>query len=374
MKTYLVGGAVRDQLLGLPVHERDWVVVGARPEELLAAGYLAVGKDFPVFLHPETKEEYALARTERKTGSGYHGFACHFSTDVTLEEDLARRDLTINAIAQDEAGNLIDPYGGQVDLANKTLRHVTEAFKEDPLRVLRVARFAARFEHLGFAVAPKTMSFMQEITASGELNTISRERVWREFERALQTQSPGTFLRILAKCGAFEALLDHPFCDATRIKSAAELLDKLAPRGHPAARLTQACLLHFAFESDDRMLWSQFALAFGVPKTLVRHTEIAIDNPLLLSAPPDHEGEAIYRALLNAGAFRQGDTFSALMELHTLWAESKEPEGVSYTAKWEQLAQLARRVDKSSVAANLVGAEIGQAIQKARIAVLGTSS
>ena len=179
MKTYLVGGAVRDQLLGLPVRERDWVVVGARPEELLSAGYQAVGKDFPVFLHPETKEEYALARTERKTGKGYHGFDCHFSTEVTLEEDLARRDLTINAIAQDQAGNLIDPYQGRVDLAKKTLRHVTEAFKEDPLRVLRVARFAARFTYLGFSIAPETKALMQEIAASDGLHTLSRERVCR---------------------------------------------------------------------------------------------------------------------------------------------------------------------------------------------------
>lgn len=374
METYLVGGAVRDKLLGLSVHERDWVVVGARPEELLDAGYQAVGKDFPVFLHPETKEEYALARTERKTGSGYHGFACHFSTDVTLEEDLARRDLTINAIAQDQAGNLIDPYKGQVDLANKTLRHITEAFKEDPLRVLRVARFSARFEYLEFSIATETMALMQQITASGELNTISRERVWREFERALQSRSPGTFLRVLAECGALGALLNHRFCDPTLITGAAQLLDDLAPQGHPATRLAQVCLLYLALESDEHLLWRQFTLAFGLPKTLVKQTEIAIDNPLLLSAPSHHEGEAIYQALLNAGAFRQGDTFDALMELHALWAQRRQSKGVSYKTKWERLAQLARSVDKSNVSANLMGAAIGQAIQEARITVLGQSS
>ncbi|MGL5432322.1 MAG: multifunctional CCA tRNA nucleotidyl transferase/2'3'-cyclic phosphodiesterase/2'nucleotidase/phosphatase, partial [Plesiomonas shigelloides] len=173
MQTYLVGGAVRDQLLGLNVTERDWVVVGATPEQLLAQGYQQVGRDFPVFLHPRTHEEYALARTERKQGQGYTGFVCHAAPDVTLEQDLLRRDLTINAIAQAEDGSLTDPYGGQQDLRDRWLRHVSPAFSEDPLRVLRVARFAARFAHLGFRVAPETLALMQQISASGELTHLT---------------------------------------------------------------------------------------------------------------------------------------------------------------------------------------------------------
>jgi tRNA nucleotidyltransferase (CCA-adding enzyme) len=208
MKTYLVGGAVRDGLLNLPVKERDWVVVGATPEDLLTQGYQAVGKDFPVFLHPETHEEYALARTERKTGTGYHGFDTRFSPDVTLEQDLLRRDLTINAIAQDiTSGELFDAYGGQADLNAKLLRHVSPAFVEDPLRVLRVARFAARFAPLGFTVAAATMDLMRQISASGELNTLTPERVWRETHLALCTGAPQIFLRVLRDCGALKIIL-----------------------------------------------------------------------------------------------------------------------------------------------------------------------
>ena len=374
MKTYLVGGAVRDQLLGLPVRERDWVVVGARPEELLSAGYQAVGKDFPVFLHPETKEEYALARTERKTGKGYHGFECHFSTEVTLEEDLARRDLTINAIAQDQAGILIDPYQGQVDLANKTLRHVTEAFKEDPLRVLRVARFAARFNYIGFSIAPETKALMQEIAASGELLTISRERVWREFERALQSQSPGIFLRVLEECGALAALLDLDSITTKRVADTAILLDDLAPHTDSVTRLAQAGLIFLAQEADQNALWSQFAAAFGLPKTLVQYAKIAIENPLLLSEPTNKEGKFLYQALLNAGAFRQGDAFNTLMELHDLWAKRAPYSNTSSREKWQELAQLARSIDKSSVDPDLVGPDIGYAIQDARIQALSKAS
>ncbi|MGL5532391.1 MAG: multifunctional CCA tRNA nucleotidyl transferase/2'3'-cyclic phosphodiesterase/2'nucleotidase/phosphatase, partial [Plesiomonas shigelloides] len=202
MQTYLVGGAVRDQLLGLNVTERDWVVVGATPEQLLAQGYQQVGRDFPVFLHPRTHEEYALARTERKQGQGYTGFVCHAAPDVTLEQDLLRRDLTINAIAQAEDGSLTDPYGGQQDLRDRWLRHVSPAFSEDPLRVLRVARFAARFAHLGFRVAPETLALMQQISASGELTHLTAERVWKETEKALNSAAPDVYFAVLRACGA----------------------------------------------------------------------------------------------------------------------------------------------------------------------------
>jgi tRNA nucleotidyltransferase (CCA-adding enzyme) len=202
MQSYLVGGAVRDALLGIPVQERDWVVVGGTPEQLLELGYKPVGKDFPVFLHPETDEEYALARTERKTASGYRGFTFHADPDITLEQDLWRRDLTINAIAQDDNGNLFDPCGGQSDLLEKTLRHTSPAFTEDPVRILRVARFAARFHHLGFHIAPETLSLMRIMVNNGEINALVAERVWQECDRALGEKNPQIFFDVLRQCGA----------------------------------------------------------------------------------------------------------------------------------------------------------------------------
>ena len=202
MQIYLVGGAVRDALLGVPVRERDWVVVGARPEDLERAGYKRVGRDFPVFLHPTTREEHALARTERKTGPGYRGFETHYSPDVTLEEDLRRRDLTINAMARDAAGALIDPYGGARDLAARTLRHVSAAFAEDPVRILRVARFAARYAPLGFTVAPETLALMRAMVANGEAAALVPERVWAETAKALAEPAPEAFLAVLHETGA----------------------------------------------------------------------------------------------------------------------------------------------------------------------------
>jgi tRNA nucleotidyltransferase (CCA-adding enzyme) len=206
-KTYLVGGAVRDALLGMQATERDWVVVGSTPEEMQDKGFKQVGASFPVFLHPKNGEEYALARTEKKQGHGYHGFNVDFHPGVTLEEDLQRRDLTINAIARDEDGSLVDPYGGQRDLEQKVLRHVSDAFVEDPLRVLRVARFAARFAGFGFRVHESTMALMQEITRSGELQHLAAERIWREVELAMKTEKPSVFVSVLRECGALEVLL-----------------------------------------------------------------------------------------------------------------------------------------------------------------------
>ena len=211
MKIYLVGGAVRDQLLGKPVQDKDYVVVGSTPEEMLALGYQQVGREFPVFLHPETRAEYALARTERKSGRGYGGFEVHAAQDVTLEEDLMRRDITINAIAQDENGKLIDPCGGLDDLKKKVLRHVSDAFIEDPLRVLRVARFHARLQPLGFAVADETMNRMRDITATGELADLVPERVWIEISKALMEISPSQFFLTLKDCGALQVLLPEVF-------------------------------------------------------------------------------------------------------------------------------------------------------------------
>ncbi|MGO2341884.1 multifunctional CCA addition/repair protein [Vibrio litoralis] len=207
MEIYLVGGAVRDRLLGIPSYDKDWMVVGSSPQEMLAQGFRAVGQDFPVFLHPETQEEYALARTERKSGQGYTGFECHYAPDVTLEEDLARRDLTINAIAQSPDGSLHDPYHGEKDLQARILRHVSPAFSEDPLRVLRVARFAAKLQPFGFTIAPETMLLMQQIVDSGELSYLTAERVWQEWQKSLNTDSPQVFLETLKQCGALAVIL-----------------------------------------------------------------------------------------------------------------------------------------------------------------------
>jgi tRNA nucleotidyltransferase (CCA-adding enzyme) len=206
MEIFLVGGAVRDELLGLPVGERDWVVVGATQSQMEAAGFRAVGRDFPVFLHPDTKEEYALARTERKTAPGYRGFVVNASPDVTLEEDLQRRDLTVNAIARAPDGRIVDPWGGLRDLEARVLRHVSPAFVEDPVRILRTARLAARFHELGFQVAPETLALMREMVAAGEADALVPERAWQETRRALETARPDVYLEVLRDCGALAAV------------------------------------------------------------------------------------------------------------------------------------------------------------------------
>ena len=206
MKIYLVGGAVRDELLGFPHEEKDWVVVGATPERMGALGFRPVGRDFPVFIHPESGDEYALARTERKTGKGYKGFSFFTGPEITLEDDLVRRDLTINAMARGERGELIDPYGGRRDLESRVLRHVSDAFAEDPLRVLRVARFAARYHHLGFTIAPETLALMARLASGDELHHLTPERVWSETGKALAERSPWIFIEVLRECGALAVL------------------------------------------------------------------------------------------------------------------------------------------------------------------------
>ncbi|MEM7433020.1 MAG: multifunctional CCA addition/repair protein [Pseudomonadota bacterium] len=206
MRVYLVGGAVRDERLGRPVHERDWCVVGATPDELIEQGYRPVGKDFPVFLHPETQEEYALARTERKTAPGYHGFTFNTSPDVTIEDDLSRRDFTINAMALDDDGTLIDPFGGAADLDRRVIRHVSDAFAEDPVRILRAARFAARYHDLGFLIAPATRDLMRQMVANGEVDALVPDRVWKETERALVGPNVRVYFENLRACGALAIL------------------------------------------------------------------------------------------------------------------------------------------------------------------------
>jgi len=212
MKTYLVGGAVRDEILGYPFKEKDWVVVGATVDDMITAGYQQVGKDFPVFLHPKTKEEYALARTERKTAAGYKGFEVHASPDVSLEEDLVRRDLTINAIAKDENNEYIDPYNGIPDIKNKILRHVSNAFQEDPVRILRIARFMARYAHLGFNIASETHELMKKMVSAGEVDALVPERVWQEMQKALSEQTPTAFIETLRDCGALKRIMPELDC------------------------------------------------------------------------------------------------------------------------------------------------------------------
>ncbi len=242
MKTYLVGGAVRDTLLGIESKDKDWVVVGSEPDEMLQKGFIQVGQDFPVFLHPDTKEEYALARRERKSGQGYHGFSFDTSTSVTLEQDLIRRDLSINAMAMTDKGIIIDPYGGQEDLKNKRLRHVSPAFTEDPLRVLRVARFAARFHHLGFRIAAETLSFMTDMVQSGEANHLVPERIWQETDRALSEQSPWIYFEMLKAVGCLAIVF--PELDALfGIPQPEKYHPEIDCGRHALMSLEQACYL-----------------------------------------------------------------------------------------------------------------------------------
>ncbi|HEU4665849.1 MAG TPA: multifunctional CCA addition/repair protein [Dokdonella sp.] len=262
MRIYLVGGAVRDRLLGLDVADRDFVVVGATPEDMRAAGYRPVGKDFPVFLHPATQEEYALARTERKTGRGYHGFAIHADPSVTLEQDLERRDLTINAIAMDEHGNLVDPFGGRRDLEQRVLRHVSPAFVEDPVRVLRVARFAARYAPLGFRIADDTLALMRRMVDDGEVDHLVAERVWSETRKALGEPSPSAFLRALRACGALGVVF--PEIDALYgVPQRAEFHPEIDTGVHVELVLDQAARLA---PGDDLVGWC--ALVHDLGKAL----------------------------------------------------------------------------------------------------------
>ena len=242
MQIYLVGGAVRDALLNYPVKENDWVVVGATVQHMLDQGYTQVGKDFPVFLHPKTKEEYALARTERKTAPGYTGFVVQSSADITLEDDLGRRDLTINAMARDEHGQLVDPYSGQQDLKNKLLRHVSPAFCEDPVRILRVARFAARYHHLGFTVANETLLLMQSMVKQGEVDALVAERVWQEMFKALNEKNPEIFIQTLRDCGALQKLLPEIDC-LFGVPQPEKYHPEIDTGVHTLMVLQQACLI-----------------------------------------------------------------------------------------------------------------------------------
>ena len=397
MNIYLVGGAVRDQLLGYPHSERDWVVVGARPQELLDQGFQQVGRDFPVFLHPESKEEYALARTERKKGHGYTGFEVHYDPDVTLEEDLQRRDLTINAMAKTPDGEIIDPYGGQRDLAARLLRHVSKAFVEDPLRVLRVARFAARYAHLGFGVAPETLALMAEITRQGELAHLPAERLWVEMERALREQDPAVFVQVLRDCGALEALLPevdalfgvpqtpehHPEVDtgvhtlmvleqaarlspATTVRFAA-LVHDLGKAITPEAELPR----HIAHEHRGLPLVKRLCERLKVPN---RHRQLALtvcEYHLHCHRARELRGKTLLKLLRGTGALRQPEQFEEF--LLACEADARGREGLE-SRPYPQADYLRRALAVAqSVTAlefreqGLTGKALGQAIADEQI-------
>ena len=347
MKVYLVGGAVRDELLGLPVKERDYVVVGATPEEMVAKGFKPVGKDFPVFLHPETHEEYALARTERKSGRGYKGFTVYASPEVTLEEDLKRRDLTINAMAKAEDGTLIDPFGGTKDLHDQVLRHVSEAFAEDPVRILRIARFAARF---GFKVHEQTMELMRRMVDSGEADFLVPERVWQEFARGLAEPYPELMFQVLQRSA---------------------LSRKLVPelKGAPAALARSASLpVRFAVltwgltEADVTALCERLR----APNEVRELALAAARHRLAISAAHRSNPQALLEILKRADAFRRAERFAELLEA----ARLAEP-GLD-TARIERALQAAAAVDAGAIAAKASNpAQIPQLIDEARIKAIG---
>ncbi|WKZ13279.1 MAG: multifunctional CCA addition/repair protein [Gammaproteobacteria bacterium] len=403
MQSYLVGGAVRDRLLGLPVAERDWVVVGATPGDLESFGYRRVGADFPVYLHPTTGEEYALARAERKTGRGYRGFAVAFGPEVTLEEDLRRRDLTINAIAEDADGRLIDPYGGQRDLAARRLHHVSDAFREDPVRILRVARFAARFAPLGFSVAPATLQLMREMVAAGEAAELVPERVWQETESALATTRPDVFVSTLRDCGALAAI--YPEVDALwgvpqpprwhpEIDTGVHLLMAL----EQSARLSPKPEVHFAVLVHD--------LGKGTtpPRFWPRHTGheergVALARALcqrvgapnrfrdLGCAVARYHGlchrafelrpGTILRVLEGVDAMRRPDRFEDF--LLACEADARGRLGLSDTpypqAQWlRQAREAAVAVDARALAARgLDGPALGEALREARVRAIAVA-
>jgi tRNA nucleotidyltransferase (CCA-adding enzyme) len=350
MDVYLVGGAVRDKMLNLVVEERDWVVVGATPDELTTQGYRSVGKDFPVFLHPQTQEEYALARTERKSAAGHRGFVCDANAQVTLEQDLARRDLTINAIAESPAGELIDPYAGRNDLQAKILRHVSPAFVEDPLRILRVARFLARFEPLGFSVAPETMALMLLMINEGAIRELTPERVFMECEKALKALAPDAFFRLLATLGADEFLWPE-VTDITRLT-------------HISEHTTQP---EFRFAALFVEIPEAQAIArCRALKAPNRYTELVMmmcrgyTTWLNLA---ERDAEEILSHFYRLDAFRRDERYKLFVELCALLAREDSRTTQPNVTIWAQLYQQVARISAADVAPGLQGPAISAAIK-----------
>ena len=396
MEIYLVGGAVRDKLLGMAVKDRDWVVVGATPEEMTERGYKMVGADFPVFLHPETKEEYALARTERKSGRGYKGFTVYAGADVTLEQDLARRDLTINAMAEDSAGSLFDPFHGAADLKLGILRHVSPAFAEDPLRVLRVARFAARF---GFPVAGETLALMHTIVAAGEMEMLVAERVWSELERALGEKQPARFFEVLRECGALQRLLPeldalfgvpqppqpHPEIDTgvhtlmvltqaarlstdARVRFAA-LVHDLGKGTTPAAQWPK----HHGHEQRSVALVRAVCERFRVPNEFRDLAVLVARYHAHCHRAAELRDDTLLETLEALDAFRRPERVEAFVlacEADARGRTGYEDRLYPQADIFRQAYAAARAVDTAAIATGRSGPEIGAAIRSARIVAI----
>lgn len=366
MRCYKVGGCVRDQILGLPVKDIDWVVTGATATELTDQGFTQVGRDFPVFLHPRNKQEYALARTERKSGKGYTGFVVHAAPDVSLEDDLRRRDLTINAIAQDDAGGLIDPFNGQADLKKGLLRHVSSAFVEDPLRVLRVARFAARFD---FAVAGETSKLMQQIADSGELLELPAERVWREWQRAIGESKPRLFFQILADCGALEALLTPQLAATAPLA----VLDAAASDSNDQLLRFAAHIAAASSADDWRNFINSLCKKYRIPKEYRQAAILVADCrwQLLLGRL---QGDTLFDLLQRCDAFRRNQRF---LQLQPALAAQAATMPMQQQQQWQQQLQLltqahntAATIDKDTLPSSLQGVEISRAIAAKRLAAI----
>lgn len=406
-KVYLVGGAVRDALLGIPVYDHDWVVVGSTPEAMLEAGFEQVGKDFPVFLHPKTKEEYALARTERKSGVGYHGFDISAAPDVTLEADLLRRDLTINAMAQAEDGTIIDPYNGQVDLQNRVLRHVSPAFSEDPLRVLRVARFAAKLAGFGFELHPDTAKLMTQMARSGELNALTPERVWQEVVKALSCTKPSVFFELLDQVDALSVLFPelvrlkgveqplkhHPEGDAfvhtlMVLDASAELSDELAVRFaalvHDLGKgLTPPELWpkHHGHEAAGVPEVAKLCKRYRIPKKIQQLAEKVTEWHGLIHNGLDSDGlpflkpKTYLKVLQACQAFKQREVFEQILLACMADARGRTGyEQVDYPQYdfWLQLAEAAQEVNnREIIEQGYQGAEIAEAIERKRLQLIG---
>ncbi len=405
MKVYLVGGAVRDALMGVAGADRDWVVVGGTPEALVAQGYQPVGRDFPVFLHPGTHEEYALARTERKTARGYHGFAVHASPDVTLEEDLARRDLTINAIAQDEHGQRTDPYGGERDIAAKVLRHVTEAFREDPVRILRLARFAARFPD--FTVAPETIALMREMVAEGEVDALVSERVWQELSRGLMSAKPSRMLQVLRECGALQRLLPevdqlygvpqraeyHPEID-TGIHL--EMVLDASARMNASLDVRFACLCHdlgkgttpadvlprhMGHEQRSEKLTRALCTRWRVPVECKELAELVAREHGNIHQSLGFGAEAVLRLLVRCDALRRPERFLLALQACECDARGrlgKEDEAYAQGPRLALLLKAAQSVDSAAISAQalqdgLKGTAVGARMDAARLAAIAAA-
>jgi len=400
MKIYLVGGAVRDSILGRPVKERDWVIVGATKkdlEKMQKQGFKPVGKDFPVFLHPKTKDEYALARTEKKIARGYHGFEFYADPNVTLKEDLKRRDLTINAIAQDEDGTIIDPFNGQQDLKKKTLRHVSEAFIEDPVRILRIARFASRFA--GFTVAPQTMQLMQKMVQDGEVDALVAERVWQEFERTLSEEHPERFIEVLRKCGAFKIIFPeidalfgipnpvdwHPEIDSgihtlLALQQAVKLTDdttiRFAVLLHDVGKAKTAKELlpkHHGHDKAGVALVKSLCERLHVPRKFQDLAEIVTQHHGQYHKVDEFSPKALLRLLEKLDAFRRPERFEKFLiacEADIRGRKGCEKTTCPQTDLLKKIYTACANVDTIDIVTKYSGAQIAQAIHNKKLKII----